>query len=183
MTFTSHGHHIAGTTYDQTNRPQIARCGGPAICDICGKELARHLEMAVATQRQKETKMQFKEFVRKPFTVEAVEVTVENIDEIAKFVGTLSHKQDGTPFIQVDRRLIPNVFRVFPGFWMTKMNDNIRCYSRRVFTEQFTDMTPDIKQWVDFMNDEQDDESETPASPEQENADDNGGPKSDAGIV
>jgi hypothetical protein len=95
--------------------------------------------------------MEFTNFVRKPFVVEAVEVTEDNIEEVAEYVGTLRKKDDGTPYIQVDRRLIPNVFRVFPGFWMTRMGDNIRCYSKRVFTDQFTVITPDIKQWVDFM--------------------------------
>jgi hypothetical protein len=99
--------------------------------------------------------MEFTEFVRKPFLVEAVEVTADNIEEIAEFVGTLRKKDDGTPFIQVDRRLIPNVFRVFPGFWMTRMGDNIRCYSRRIFTDQFTEVTPEVKNWVEFMDKEE----------------------------
>lgn len=99
--------------------------------------------------------MEFTEFVRKPFVVEAVEVTTDNIEEIAEFVGTLRKKDDGTPFIQVDRRLIPNVFRVFPGFWMTRMGDNIRCYSKRIFTDQFTEITPEIKTWVEFIGKDQ----------------------------
>jgi len=96
--------------------------------------------------------MEFITYVRKPFTVEAVEVTEENISEIAKYTGTLREKDNGQKFIQVDRRLVPNVFRIYPGFWMTKMDDNIRCYSRRIFTEQFTANTPDIEKWVEFMN-------------------------------
>ncbi len=96
--------------------------------------------------------MEFNRFVRKPFVVEAVEVTEENIEEIAEYVGTLRKKDDGSSYIQVDRRLIRNVFRVFPGFWMTRMGDNIRCYSKRVFTDQFTVITPDVEDWVTFMN-------------------------------
>lgn len=96
--------------------------------------------------------MDFSTFVRKPFTVEAVEVTAENIAEIAELVGTLREKDNGTPYIQVDRRLVPNVYRVYPGYWMTKMGDNIRCYTKRIFMEQFVATTPDIQNWVDFMN-------------------------------
>lgn len=96
--------------------------------------------------------MEFVTFVRKPFTVSAIEITKENIAEVAKFVGDLKEKEDGTPFILVDKRLVPNVFRVFPGFWMTKMGENIRCYSRKVFQEQFTDSTPEILEWVEWMN-------------------------------
>ncbi|MET0785901.1 MAG: hypothetical protein ABWY25_04285 [Paenisporosarcina sp.] len=91
-------------------------------------------------------------FVRKPFTVEAVEVTRENIGEVAEFVGILRENNDGTPYIQVDRRLVPNVYRVYPGFWMTRMGDNIRCYSKKIFKNQFTEVTPDIENWVQFMN-------------------------------
>lgn len=96
--------------------------------------------------------MEFKNYVRKPFAVEAVEVTKENIAEIAKFVGELKEKDDGTPYILVDRRLVPNIFRVYPGFFMTRMAEHIRCYSRKVFFEQFTLSTPEIQSWVDFMN-------------------------------
>jgi len=91
-------------------------------------------------------------FVRKPFTVEAVEVTRDNIAEVAELVGTLREKDDGTPYIQVDRRLVPNIYRVYPGFWMTKMGDNIRCYSKRIFRNQFIESNPDIDNWVEFIN-------------------------------
>lgn len=96
--------------------------------------------------------LEFNEYVRKPFVVEACEVTEDNISEVAKYVGELKAKDDGTPFIFVDRKLVPNIYRVFPGFFMTRMGDNIRCYSRRVFLEQFVGMTPHIQEWVDFMN-------------------------------
>lgn len=107
--------------------------------------------------------MEFSTYVRKPFTVEAVEVTVDNIAELAEFIGTLRAKDNGTPYIQVDRRLVPNVFRVFPGFWMTKMNDNIRCYSSRVFLEQFILTNSEIEGWIAWINHEETHEaSETP---------------------
>lgn len=98
--------------------------------------------------------MDYKDFVRKPFIVKAVEVTPENIAEVAKLVGELRQKDDGTPFIYVDRRLVPNVYRVYPGFFMTKMGDHIRCYTPRIFKEQFTESTPNIVDWVDFLNGE-----------------------------
>jgi len=105
--------------------------------------------------------MEFEPFVRKPFLVQAVEITRDNIAEVAKYVGDLKEKEDGTPFILVDKRLVPNVFRVFPGFWMTKMGENVRCYSKKIFTEQFIESSPDIKQWVDWLNDSGE-ESEAP---------------------
>lgn len=92
--------------------------------------------------------MEFTTFVRKPFTVEAVEITEDNIEEIAEYVGTLRQKENGQPYIAVDKRLVPNVYRVYPGYWMTRMGDNIRCYSKRIFMEQFVESTPELEAMV-----------------------------------
>lgn len=59
--------------------------------------------------------MNFTTFVRKPFVVEAVEITIDNIAEVAKSVGDLREMEDGTLYILVDNRLVPNVNKVFPG--------------------------------------------------------------------
>jgi hypothetical protein len=95
--------------------------------------------------------MEFVTFVRKPFIVEAVEITPANIAEVAKYVGDLREKEDGTPYILADGRLVPNVDRVYPGFFMTKMGENVRCYSRKIFREQFIEQNDEIKPWIDFM--------------------------------
>ncbi|MET0786953.1 MAG: hypothetical protein ABWY25_09620 [Paenisporosarcina sp.] len=100
----------------------------------------------------KQIGMDFTTFVRKPFIVEAVEVTAENIGEVAKYVGDLREKEDGTPYVLVDPRLVPNVERVYPGFFMTKMGENVRCYSRRIFREQFLKQTEQIKPWIEVMS-------------------------------
>ena len=103
-------------------------------------------------QTQKEsTKMEMTKYARKPFLVDAVEITKDNIEEVAKHVGDVRSKDDGTPYILVDRRLVPNVTRVYIGFYMTKMGDNVRCYSKKVFNEQFVQNTDDIQKWVDFL--------------------------------
>jgi hypothetical protein len=96
--------------------------------------------------------MEFVKFVRKPFLVDAVEVTKENIAEIAPLVGVLKEKGDGTPFIQVNQRLVPNVFRVYPGFWVTRLEDTIRCYSKKAFFAQFAEGTEEVLNWVDSVN-------------------------------
>ena len=85
--------------------------------------------------------MEFTTFVRKPFSVEAVEVTADNIAEVAKYVGDLREEDDGTQYILVDRRLVPNIARVYAGFFMTKMGKNVRCYSRKIFSDQFEPST------------------------------------------
>lgn len=96
--------------------------------------------------------MQFQRFVRKPFVIEAVEVTEENIYEIAKYVGTIRKKEDGTTYIEVDRRLIPNILTVYPGFWLTRMGGSTRCYSPRVFKEQFVGADEDVDKLVNKIN-------------------------------
>lgn len=95
--------------------------------------------------------MEFTTFVRKPFVVEAVEITAENITEVAKYIGDVREREDGTQYILVDRRLVPNVFKVYPGFFMTKMGENIRCYSRKIFKEQFVEEDESIRPWLEFM--------------------------------
>lgn len=94
--------------------------------------------------------MEFTTFVRKPFIVEAVEITTDNIEEIAKLVGTLKSEGD-KPYIQVDRRLVPNVYKVHPGFWMTRMGDNIRCYSDHIFKAQFIEMLPEFGDLIEIF--------------------------------
>src|SRR6476469_3823892 len=91
--------------------------------------------------------MQFTTFVRKPFVVEAVEVTADNIAEVAKYVGDLREEDDGTQYILVDRRLVPNIARVYTGFYMTKMGKNVRCYSRKIFRDQFIEEDENVKPW------------------------------------
>lgn len=104
------------------------------------------------TQNGKLNIMDFTTFVRKPFTVQAVEITAENIEEVSKLVGDLKEKEDGTPYILVDNRLIPNVPKVYIGYFMTKMGENIRCYSRKIFNDQFVEMDENSEAWVRYMN-------------------------------
>lgn len=98
--------------------------------------------------------MEFTDYVRKPFSVRAIEITDDNLDQVAEFVGTIRTKDDGTRYIEVDRKLVPNLLQVFVGFWMTKIGNNVRCYSPRAFEGQFVKSTPDIANWVEFMNKE-----------------------------
>jgi hypothetical protein len=79
---------------------------------------------------------EFTIFNRKPFSVEAVQITEENIDTLGPLVGEVKEK-DGEKYIALDRRIVPNVRRAFAGWWITRMNDNLRCYSPKIFEEQF----------------------------------------------
>ena len=94
----------------------------------------------------------YEKFVRKPFVVEAIEITTENIEELSEFIGKLKHKDNGDPYIQVDKRLVPNIYKVQVGFWMTRMNDNIRCYAPKIFVDQFVGHTDELQTWIDFLD-------------------------------
>lgn len=87
--------------------------------------------------------LEFQPFVRKPFNVQAIEVTRDNLEQIATELGLGEVKvKEGTNtrYIQVNPAVIPNVSGIFPGFWVTKMGNNMRCYTRRIFFEQFMEM-------------------------------------------
>lgn len=43
MTYTSHGHHIPGTPWDEETGPGIIRCGGVKLCRECKLEAVRIL--------------------------------------------------------------------------------------------------------------------------------------------
>lgn len=114
--------------------------------------------------------------IRKPFKVEAVEVTRENIHELSEFIGELKHKQDGTPYIQSDKKLVGNTFKVWPGFYVTLLNKKVRCYSRRVFFEQFLELDEATESWVNYINGDEEKNVETEKDPEET-------PNLDAGIA
>jgi len=87
--------------------------------------------------------MEMTEFIRKPFLIEAIQITEENIFELAKKIGTVHYDEEtNAPYIQVDRRLIPNLYRVYPGYWLTKFGNKSRCYAGKVFEEEFIASTP-----------------------------------------
>lgn len=98
--------------------------------------------------------LEFSSFVRKPFTVDAVRITEANIAEIAEFVGEVRYLDEDQkkPYIHVNRRLVPNVLKVYPGFWMTRMGDNIRCYANKVFHEQFIEVESNILDAIATIN-------------------------------
>ena len=95
-------------------------------------------------------RMEFTTFVRRPYTIQAVEITRENIAEVAKYIGELHEKSDGSPYILVNERLVPNVNKVYLGFYMTRMGSNIHCYSRYHFNERFMEEDEDTKPWIEM---------------------------------
>lgn len=92
------------------------------------------------------------EYVRKPFKVSAVEITADNMEQINKDfkIGNIEKKDDGTPFIVVTNTYkIPNVSKIYPGYLLTKMGKNVRVFSRRIFFEQFGEMSDEWKEYFE----------------------------------
>ncbi len=42
MAYTTHGHHIPGTILEDPPE-SVYRCGGPGLCDVCSKQVAKHI--------------------------------------------------------------------------------------------------------------------------------------------
>lgn len=93
--------------------------------------------------------LEYVDFVRRPFKVQAVLITEDNIAELAQYIGELKYKEeDGSPYIQVNHKKVPNIARVYPGWYMTKFGKKTRCFSEKIFTKQF-EPTDDF--WVDYF--------------------------------
>ena len=81
--------------------------------------------------------LDFNEFVRKPFTITAVEITKENLEDACAFInGKMEVDGLGDKFFRLEKRRNQ---AVYPGFFLTKMGKNIRCYPAAVFREQFNE--------------------------------------------
>lgn len=95
--------------------------------------------------------MEFTEFVRRPFKVEAVRITAENIDEIAALIGEVKiHNKTKEKFILLDKRIVPSMARAFVGWWVTRFNDNLRVYSHKIFQEQFMECDEQWQVWFEL---------------------------------
>jgi hypothetical protein len=79
-------------------------------------------------------------YVRKPFYVDAVQVTKENIEEVAKWCnGTRQLDLNGNEFIKVLQqrsRVVPKT-RAFVGDWVLSSKFGVRVYSNRAFDKAF----------------------------------------------
>ena len=105
----------------------------------------------------------FNNYVRTPFAVEATIISEENIEDVAALVGTVRVK-NGEKYIALDRRIVPNISRAYVGWFVTRLGDNYRCYSPKVFSEQFEEMNETLVVCFDFN--EKDDEEFVPATEE-----------------
>lgn len=126
---------------------------------------------------------EYAEFVRKPFKVEATQVTKENMDEFCKLLGfkkKIQKKPDGTPYIHVDTKIIPKGFRIFEGWYVTRMphprdeNEIVyHAYREDAFWAQFAAMDNEWRALIEAQDADspeevpqpEDNKDEMPAAP------------------
>lgn len=92
--------------------------------------------------------MDFAPYIRKPFQVEAVEITELNMGEVSSLIGKVDTDDEGKACITITRKGVPGASRVYPGFWVTKMGNNVRCYSSKAFKNQFVDGNSEVLTWL-----------------------------------
>lgn len=79
-------------------------------------------------------------YTRKPFTVEAVQVTSENFNAVAEWCGgEVQSLSDGASFIKVDvsRPITTRQTRAFPGDWVLFAGRNFKVYTEKAFRTNF----------------------------------------------
>lgn len=135
MAYTKHGLHIPGSSTDPI--PRKAECEGYNTCRQCLDEAAAWQPSPVEDD--------FLTYVRKPFFVKALKVTLENIRQVSEMIGELREPPGEEPFIRVDKTKVPNIYNVRLGFYVTQMGRNIRCFAPEVFEEQFEFYTDELR--------------------------------------
>lgn len=100
--------------------------------------------------------LEYETFVRTPFKIEAVEVTDENIEQIAEMLGSKIYvdNRTGSTFIGVDNEQMPGIYRIYAGFWVTKMGHRYRAYSQQRFLKEFVRLSAGVEGWVKMAENE-----------------------------
>jgi hypothetical protein len=81
--------------------------------------------------------MQFEDFARRPFVIEAVQITEDNIHDVCALIGHDVLTEDGRTFIVVNKRIVPQGRRAQIGWWVTRRDEEYRTYSEGSFRNQF----------------------------------------------
>lgn len=147
MAYTSHGHHIPGTV-DNHQRPEtIARCGGPGLCKVCSKQAGMYTHPSNTTLHGKKEPMHTSKFARKSFQVEGVQVTAENINEVAEWCGgdiryrrNSKSPEDMYIRVNVTRPLNERQKRAYLGNWVLKSDRGWKVFTENAFHASFDEV-------------------------------------------
>lgn len=87
--------------------------------------------------------MKTEQFARKPFLIDAVQVTAANIDEVTKWCGgkveTIERGNKTVKYIDVpvSRPMNERQKKAFVGDWVLKAGKSFKCYTSRAFDDCF----------------------------------------------
>lgn len=108
-------------------------------------------------------------FVRKPFAVDAVEVTSENIVDVAQWCGGEVREsepkkpgQETQSFIKVPvkRPLNDRQTRAYPGDWILSAGTGFKVYTPKAFTSSFEEQTDRMFEVIEQMDERVKEEDE-----------------------
>jgi hypothetical protein len=83
------------------------------------------------------------QYTRKPFTIDAVQVTLDNMEEVAKWAGgEIVVEKRGERLIQfikidVNRPLNDRQTKAFVEDWVLRAGSGFKCYSKKAFPACF----------------------------------------------
>jgi hypothetical protein len=84
--------------------------------------------------------------------VEAIRITGNNIHLVAASIeGTVEDDKDGKQFIRTHRKVVRNVDRIWPGFFLTKVRNKQLAYPSRLFYRNYVEPTEDVEDFVVFL--------------------------------
>lgn len=107
-------------------------------------------------------------YVRKPFAVEAVEVTDANIEDVAQWCGGEIRISDGRPGkngptgqqkfikVQVKRPLNDRQTRAYPGDWILSAGTGFKVYTAKAFSGSFEEQTDRMFDVIERMEERAD---------------------------
>jgi hypothetical protein len=90
--------------------------------------------------KERDLLMDIKKFVRKPFFVDGVQVTEENLDEVGRWCnGHVHTNEKGQRFIkvEVERPLYDRQTRAFVGDWVLRSHKGFKVYTNQAFEKSF----------------------------------------------
>lgn len=101
--------------------------------------------LSLNLSNEKENRMQTKKYARKAFFVEAIQVTAENMEEVAQWAeGEIQQdpEQSGTGpvnyiFINVERPLNDRQTKAYMGDWVLSAGRGFKVYTNKAFLSSF----------------------------------------------
>jgi hypothetical protein len=83
-----------------------------------------------------------KKYCRKPFEIEAVQVTLENMAAVAEWCGGSVITEETSKFVKVNvtKPLNDRLTRAFVGDWVTKASYGYKVYTNKAFGREFQEL-------------------------------------------